>query len=851
MEGLLAVDFLHTWLQKNLVERTNEVSLQIFKSALHMAEFTLPPSSVEALWYSADKAQMVGSKSMERASLRQVKDLEDRLVMYLSGGMFYESLRGLIVNELHVPSLHSLDAKEIAAAFKQVDEKTGCCGVIDPHEVSELLLLLSQEGMDLTVVQQSFDQLRVHLDPEAVQDAFMMVDTNCDDKFLCRKWGLEQALPGRELSASSVEEFLSLIDRMVDTMIPDAIFEYMGLQRHQIFWGVILKDYVPLRFRLPERFPRGRGRESRVSWLLLDSSSLGRPGVAGVTQRQQSRIHGEAGEYRQGLDDSWVIWSEQLYRITSVSRSQLEARRRSVALNAGARMARKGAGGNVTLGGGTTTKNEEEEEEEPEPGDVKGFFYEVNVDRQGLTGLGLQLEASDPRYCFVAAVKADGLIEMWNKQCKGDVPQVTACDRLVKVNGVAFPSQILVTKACGFGALSLTFQRPRVFQVTVRKKTCWGLDIAAGEHGLTIMAIQDGAIQEWNDENPEREVHVGDRIVAAAARRSSVNLGDSAPASAPRCTAVFTGDGSSVSDCLLETLQSRSLQGPVCMTIMSWSCGDDFDETSGRKTETCRGAQEKNVSCGHERLLRLPSNEGDTLRRNAGSVAIAMGTCCSGGHGTGVSYEEFIYAMGSTAGDAALSGVVAGLTKLAEDHPYLKPTGDEFAPHPLLYWVRRCREFALAKKTQEAEGCLERVLNSLEYELAQIRDAFRRFDHDDSKQLDTQEFKLMCAYIGWGTEEAMVMDLDHDQKVSLEEFERFVGHMGGLQQVFQQRRQRVARKQWGVEAPSIIEVGARVQSYHYMEDGEKSKGLREAQVLELNVMPSNGATLQGWWDGCG
>ena len=32
--------------------------------------------------------------------------------MYLSGGMFYESLRGLIVNELHVPSLHSLDAKE-------------------------------------------------------------------------------------------------------------------------------------------------------------------------------------------------------------------------------------------------------------------------------------------------------------------------------------------------------------------------------------------------------------------------------------------------------------------------------------------------------------------------------------------------------------------------------------------------------------------------------------------------------------------------------------------------------------------------------------------------------------------
>ncbi|CAE7679279.1 unnamed protein product, partial [Symbiodinium necroappetens] len=75
----------------------------------------------------------------------------------------------------------------------------------------------------------------------------------------------------------------------------------------------------------------------------------------------------------------------------------------------------------------------------------------------------------------------------------------------------------------------------------------------------------------------------------------------------------------------------------------------------------------------------------------------------------------------------------------------------------------------------------------------------------------------MCAYIGWGEEEASVMDLDNDSKVTLDEFQRFVGHMGGLQQLFQQRRQRVARKQWGVEAPAIIEVGARVQAYHHTE----------------------------------
>ncbi|CAE7273357.1 unnamed protein product [Symbiodinium pilosum] len=197
--------------------------------------------------------------------------------------------------------------------------------------------------------------------------------------------------------------------------------------------------------------------------------------------------------------------------------------------------------------------------------------------------------------------------------------------------------------------------------------------------------------------------------------------------------------------------------------------------------------------------------------------------------------------MGSIAEDASLAGVVAALTQLAEDHPYLKPTGTEFAPHPLLYWVRRCREFALAKKTEEAQSCLDRINSSLEYEIAQIRDSFRRFDHDGSGHLDTQEFKFMCAYIGWGEEEASVMDVDHDSKVTLAEFQQFVGHMGGLQQLFQQRRQRVARKQWGVEAPAIIQVGARVQAYHHTEDGKKSANLREAQVLELNVMPSNGA----------
>lgn len=42
--------------------------------------------------------------------------------MYLSNGMFYEALRNLIVNELHVPSLHVLDGKDMG-----MSQKPGAC----------------------------------------------------------------------------------------------------------------------------------------------------------------------------------------------------------------------------------------------------------------------------------------------------------------------------------------------------------------------------------------------------------------------------------------------------------------------------------------------------------------------------------------------------------------------------------------------------------------------------------------------------------------------------------------------------------------------------------------------------
>ncbi|CAK9060866.1 unnamed protein product [Durusdinium trenchii] len=96
-----------------------------------------------------------------------------------------------------------------------------------------------------------------------------------------------------------------------------------------------------------------------------------------------------------------------------------------------------------------------------------------------------------------------------------------------------------------------------------------------------------------------------------------------------------------------------------------------------------------------------------------------------------------------------MAAVVARLAQITEEHPYLKPTGTEPTPHQLLYFVRRCREYIIMRNSQEALSCIERIQRSLKYEIAQIRDAFRRFDHDGSNYLDQNEYKYLCAYLGW------------------------------------------------------------------------------------------------------
>lgn len=187
------------------------------------------------------------------------------------------------------------------------------------------------------------------------------------------------------------------------------------------------------------------------------------------------------------------------------------------------------------------------------------------------------------------------------------------------------------------------------------------------------------------------------------------------------------------------------------------------------------------------------------------------------------------------------------LDELLRDYPYLEATVFD-RPHPLRYWLQRCRECLREGKHEEFENNLDLIKLGLESDRERAAAAFHRFDADGSGALDASEFRYMCAYLGWGEAEAQLLDFDKDGKVSLPEFQAFVGRMGGLQRLFEHRRRRVNVSRRDFCQLSGADVGSRVRAHFYM-DGKKSSSWQEARVLAVNVSgcpdaPGKGVMLE-------
>eukprot|EP00929_Paragymnodinium_shiwhaense_P111626 TRINITY_DN79970_c0_g1_i1.p1 TRINITY_DN79970_c0_g1~~TRINITY_DN79970_c0_g1_i1.p1 ORF type:complete len:2493 (+),score=634.37 TRINITY_DN79970_c0_g1_i1:120-7598(+) len=301
-EGLLDVAYLEeVWLRRNLVEHTEDCSLQVFREVLQRAEITLPQVVADAIWMAADREGCL------HPSLRKVNDLEDRVVLYLSKGLCYESARALVRDELQVPTLQALDEEAVKAAFNQVDEKTGMVGFIEPREVNEMILLLGQNGMTQPVLDQAFKRLKMNLPEETVKAAFLMMDTNSDDVI-------------------DMAEFLGMIDYFIGKLIPQQVFDVMDMNVQQVAKKLILTlvtlSTVCLFLVI-----------SLTAFQVEVTKSAGNGAAGASFLRAGLAVAAAIGLRRDATSDDqdtrFQQARENLYRLMGVTQSELETRRRA------------------------------------------------------------------------------------------------------------------------------------------------------------------------------------------------------------------------------------------------------------------------------------------------------------------------------------------------------------------------------------------------------------------------------------------------------------------------------------------------------------------------------------------
>lgn len=178
--------------------------------------------------------------------------------------------------------------------------------------------------------------------------------------------------------------------------------------------------------------------------------------------------------------------------------------------------------------------------------------------------------------------------------------------------------------------------------------------------------------------------------------------------------------------------------------------------------------------------------------------------------------------------------------ELLKSRPYL---ADASTGHPLCSFVQLCNQSFADKKYEETSILVDRINSTITEDEKRIAAAFKHFDKDGSGVLEHQEFKFLCAYLGWSSEESNSIDVNKDGTVSLSELQTFVGYLGGVQKFFEQRRKRVTQSRKDVKdvCPIVgVEVGARVRAHFYYKNGQKSKSWREAQVLSVNCHTDSG-----------
>jgi len=165
------------------------------------------------------------------------------------------------------------------------------------------------------------------------------------------------------------------------------------------------------------------------------------------------------------------------------------------------------------------------------------------------------------------------------------------------------------------------------------------------------------------------------------------------------------------------------------------------------------------------------------------------------------------------------------LVGIVQQRPYLTRK-----VHRAHHWIERCQDCLAHQKVSAAQDHIDRILAAVNADAQALQDTYRKFDISRSGLLEIDEFEHFVSYVGFGVEtaQAILRDIDNEEGVvTLESFEKFVGRVGGVQDLFEQVRDAVAKTADQVNVG--ISSGSRVRAYSY-DDGLKSPCALEAEV---------------------
>jgi len=141
-------------------------------------------------------------------------------------------------------------------------------------------------------------------------------------------------------------------------------------------------------------------------------------------------------------------------------------------------------------------------------------FYTVTLLKDTGATLGLELETTDGRTAVVTSIAAPGIAADWNKSC-GD-RQIQAGDCVLSVNGVSGNSLDIVAKLREDVKLEIKFAQAEEQRILISKQgRPLGLHVTHGTNSKSVVIeeIVEGAVADWNSENPGRQLKPGDRIL--------------------------------------------------------------------------------------------------------------------------------------------------------------------------------------------------------------------------------------------------------------------------------------------------------------------------------------------------